>query len=88
MFVFQIALDVIVARLSALLLIALLVSIPVFVVAFAASFLYDWLVDKYPKTPKFLIMWVCVFIACLVVLLLLEVYLGYTIAQALAALGK
>lgn len=84
----QIALDVLVARLAALLLIAVAVSIPVFAVAFAMSFIYGWLVEKYKKTPKFIFMWLCSFIACFAVLLIIEIYLGYTLAQALAALSK
>ena len=56
-----------------------------FVIVF--SFVYDMLVKRYPRTPAVLLMAVTAFLAVLTAVILLELYVGYTIAQVAGALS-
>ena len=52
---------------------------------FVFSFVHDLLSKKYAKTPGVLIMAVTTFLAVLTAIVLLELYLGYTIANVASA---
>jgi len=62
-----------------LILFAGIAALTIFPLVVLTAFLYDALVKKYPKTPKIFFMLVCTFLATLVVVVILEVYLGYTL---------
>ncbi len=49
------------------------------------SFAYDMLAKRYARTPPVLLMAVTTFLAVLAAVILLELYLGYTIAQVAGA---
>lgn len=67
------------------LLLSLIVSVVVFPLVFVSSLFYSWLAEKYGRTPRILLMAVTTFLAVLAAVLLLELYLGYTLAEVIAA---
>lgn len=72
----------------ALALAALLVSIIAYPFVFAGHWLYGWLVDKYEEAPKFVLLFIATFALVLVFLILLEQYLGVSMAQAAATFAS
>ena len=69
-----------------LFLLSLVVSAAVFPIVFVFSFIYDALVQKYRRTPRVLLMAVCTFIAVLLCLVFLELYVSVTIPEVVSAL--
>ncbi|HEV8289919.1 MAG TPA: hypothetical protein VGQ00_03150 [Candidatus Norongarragalinales archaeon] len=68
-----------------LLLFSVLVAIVLFPVIFLFSYVFELLRDRYPKTPQVLLMLAVTFLATFIVLLLIEVYLNFTLPAAIAA---
>ena len=68
-----------------LLLFAGITALTIFPLVVLTAFLYDALVKKFAKTPKIFFMLLCTFIATLVVVVILELYLGYTLPQVFTA---
>ena len=69
-----------------LFLLSLIASVLVFPFLFVFSFAYSWLARKYPRTPSILFMALSTFLAILAALVLLEVYLSYTLGKVVAVL--
>jgi len=65
-------------------LISLATAIVIFPLVFVMSFFYDWLSEKYEKTPKILLMLLCTVIGVLVAAIVIYLYLGFTLQQVLA----
>lgn len=59
----------------------LLISVFIFPLVLAFSFLYSFLRRRYVKAPWIMLMAVCTFLGVLLALVLLEVYLGYTLKE-------
>ncbi len=62
-------------------LFSLIAALVVFPLVVTASFLYESLVDKYRKTPKILLMLVSTFVATLVAVVVIELYLGFALGE-------
>ncbi len=60
-------------------LLSLAATALVFPLVFLASFVYDSLLEKYKKTPKVLLMLFVTFLAVLVAVTLVEIYLEFTL---------
>jgi hypothetical protein len=71
----------------ALFLAAVLFSLIAYPFVFTGHLLYEWLVRKYEETPKFLLLALATFITMLLGLILLEQYLGASVAQTAAELA-
>ncbi len=63
------------------LLLSVILSLLVFPLVVLMSFLYDSLAKKNSKTSKISLMLACTFIGTLIVVLLLEVYFGYSLPE-------
>ena len=59
-----------------------LLALPLVVIT---SFVYDYLAKHHEKFPKILLMLICTFFATLVLVVIVEVYLGYTLPQAFSS---
>jgi len=66
-------------------LLSLAASIVIFPLVFIMSFFYDWLCDKYEKTPKILLMLLSTVIGVLAAAIIIYLYVGFTLQQILAA---
>lgn len=71
-----------------ILLISLIVSALAFPIVFVFSFVYESLADKYRRTPRILLMALCTFLAVFAVFVVLELYVGITLAQVAGALAS
>jgi len=69
------------AHIWTLVLFSLVVSAFTFPLVFILGFVYDYLCERFEKTPKIVWMLVCTFLGVLVAAILLELYLGLTIAS-------
>ena len=67
-----------------LFLLSLAATAGVFPLVFLASFFYEMLLDKYPKTPKILLMLLVTFLGVFAALTLVEIYLEFTLPLALS----
>jgi hypothetical protein len=75
------------ARAWSLVLLSLVLAAFAFPLVFVLGFIYDALSERYEKTPKIVWLFVCTFLGALAATLLLELYLGVTIASAVEAAG-
>ncbi len=66
-------------------LISLATAVVLFPLVFLMSFFYDWLSEKYEKTPKILLMFLTTAIGVLAAAILLYLYVGFTLQQILAS---
>ena len=57
-------------------------------VVFVFSFIYSYLGLRSPKTPKILLMAAVTFLAVVCVVVLLEIYVGYTIGDVASQLAQ
>lgn len=80
----MVALSFALSQLWLIFLIALVVAFVIFPLVFVMSLLYDYLAEKYEKTPKVLIMLFVTFVAAFIAILLIEIYLEFTLPLALA----
>lgn len=65
-------------------LISLATAVVIFPLVFIMSFFYDWLSEKYEKTPKILLMLLTTVIGVLAAAIVIYLYLGFTLQQVLA----
>lgn len=75
------SLQVLLTELWLLFLLSLIASVLVFPFVLVFSFIYSWLTRRYERTPRVLLMAFVTFVAVFTALVLLELYVGYTIAQ-------
>lgn len=66
-------------------LLSLAAAIVIFPLVFIMSFFYDWLSEKYEKTPKILLMLLSTVIGALAAAIIIYLYVGFTLQQILAA---
>ena len=66
-----------------ILLLSLAATALLFPLVFLGSFLYDWMLDKYEKTPKVLLMLLVTFLGVATAITLVEIYLEFTLPLAL-----
>jgi len=65
-------------------LISLATAIIIFPLVFITSFFYDWLCEKYEKTPKILLMLLTTIIGVFAATIITYLYIGFTLQQILA----
>ncbi len=58
-------------------------TVVIFPIVFLMTLVYDWLCERYERTPKFLLMLLCAFIGVLVFALIAYAYVGLTLQQVL-----
>ena len=68
-----------------LFLLSLIASVLAFPFVFVFSFVYDFLSKRFSRTPRILLMVLVTFLAVLTAIVLLEVYVGFTLSQAAAS---
>ncbi|NYZ77912.1 hypothetical protein H0N96_00740 [Candidatus Micrarchaeota archaeon] len=66
-------------------LISLATAVVIFPLVFIMSFFYDWLSEKYEKTPKILLMLLTTVIGVLAAAIVIYLYLGFTLQEILAS---
>ena len=72
----------------AILLFSLFVTAIIFPLVFIMAFAYEWLQKNHRKAPKIVLMLLVTFLAVLVAVTLIEVYLEYTLPKVIStALG-
>ncbi|MFH1750323.1 MAG: hypothetical protein ABH863_01445 [Candidatus Micrarchaeota archaeon] len=65
-------------------LLSVVATFLVFPLVFLMSFFYDYLVEKYEKAPKVVLMLIITFIGVFLAVLAIEVYLEFTLPYALS----
>jgi ATP/ADP translocase len=60
-------------------------TIIIFPIVFAMTIVYDWLVERNERTPKFLFMLLCTFLGVLLFAVLLYWYVGSTLQEVIAS---
>ncbi len=76
------------ADLPSLALISVAATIVIFPIVFLTTLVYDWLCERYERTPKFLFMLLCTFIGVLLFALLLYAYIGVTLQEVLQSTAQ
>lgn len=66
-------------------LISLATAIIIFPLVFVLSFFYDWLSEKYEKTPKILLMLFCTAVGVFIAAVMIYLYVGFTLQEILAS---
>ena len=60
-------------------------TIVIFPIVFLISLVYDWLCDRYERTPKVLLMLACAFLGVVLFAIIAYAYVGLTLQQVLTA---
>lgn len=72
------------ADLPLIALISAAASIVIFPVVFLMTLVYDWLIERYERVPKFLFMLSCTFVGVLLAALAIYAYVGIQLASLMA----
>lgn len=70
------------------LILSIAATILVFPLVFFMSFIHSLLKKRFKNTPEILLMLFTTFVGVLVAVVLIEIYLDYTLPQLVAALGE
>lgn len=80
----MVTLEFALSQLWLIFLLSVVATFILFPLIFLMSFFYDHLVNKYEKAPKVILMLIATFVGIFIAILLIEIYLEFTLPFALS----